>query len=422
MINRNIKLINREIRLVYRKIEMETKEITETLVLKKYKHWHVIGVIGQLRKTGVHIVVPPKDSREEGITLRGTQDQVARAKEIINNVTPYTEYVDAPFWAKDEILIWLRSNSANYPKLKIKLYHLKQGDQTYTLSIYGSIRNKVQECREEFKSLINGLKITEIDIHLSFYEYLLNNRRMCNSVSQAAGGVHIDLQNATKDYPKPYIFIGGQPKKVDMAADDMKQKVDEFRCVQVAFEKRYHGDLIGKGGENIHKIRVKFPQVMIALPDRAMKRDVVFVSGPKAGVDGACKYLQELRVEFLETKPQYERRLQEDRHDHYIIIGYKGETIRRLRRTHKVDITVPAWDTDDQTVVIAAPNEQDVDNAEAAILDEIRSVIEYKRQEYERRERDRRAANPIVTIQPASNNNQTANKGKRYFNMRNMAL
>ena len=121
------------------------------------------------------------------------------------------------------------------------------------------------------------------------------------------------------------------------------------------------------------------------------------------------------------SKNQYERRLQVDRRDHYIIIGYKGETIRRLRRTHKVDITVPAWDTDDQTVVIAAPNEQDVDNAEAAILDEIRSVIEYKRQEYERRERDRGAAISIVTIQPVTNNNQTA-KGKRYSNMRNMAL
>lgn len=233
---------------------------------------------------------------------------------------------------------------------------------------------------------------------------------MCNSVSRAAG-VHIELQDATKDYPKPYIFICGQPENVDKAEDEMKQRADEFRREQVAFESRYHSDLIGTRGENINKIRHKFPLVFIAIPDRDQKRDAVFVSGPKADVDGVCEHLKQLRVQFLQNKPLYERRLQVPQRDQYIIIGQNGETIRKLRRTYKVDITVPKRDTNDQTVVITGFSGYDVDNAAEEILEEIRTVIENKRQQIY----------TTQTTQPASNNNQNA-KSRKYFSSRCMAI
>ena len=99
-------------------------------------------------------------------TERSTKDFGAKANEIIKKLTPYTEYVQIPYWAGTEI-----SNDENmayfknrYPRLKLDMDDTLA---TLRMRIYGSDRNGNQTCRQELESCIKQLKYTDY-VHIPY--------------------------------------------------------------------------------------------------------------------------------------------------------------------------------------------------------------------------------------------------------------
>merc|ERR1712048_763706 len=92
------------------------------------------------------------------------------------------------------------------------------------------------------------------------------------------------------------IWIEGPPAGVKKAAAELKKLADKMADEAndtIQLNRRFHRQIIGTGGENIKKLREKFPNVQITVPDENSKSDVIAIRGP-------TKELAKAKVE-LET-------------------------------------------------------------------------------------------------------------------------
>lgn len=92
--------------------------------------------------------------------------------------------------------------------------------------------------------------------------------------------INIPGENAKTDE----IRVEGKKDGVQKAIAEIQQivkRLENEKSRDVIIEQRFHGQIIGKGGENMQKWRKEFPNVSVAFPDATTKSDIVSLRGDK---------------------------------------------------------------------------------------------------------------------------------------------
>eukprot|EP01133_Synstelium_polycarpum_P017522 gene17522-20908_t len=141
---------------------------------------------------------------------------------------------------------------------------------------------------------------------------------------------------------------------------------DQAVSIKVNIPKRDHGKIIGRGGKNLRELR-ELTNTQITIPEPQDSNTNIIVKGRKDDVENA-------RLRILElVKPPEDPFAQTDtlrvpnipKENHRLLIGTAGKTIKLLRDTHNVKITIPATDSSDNIITIQG----DVDDITAAMKD-----------------------------------------------------
>jgi len=70
-------------------------------------------------------------------------------------------------------------------------------------------------------------------------------------------------------------------KKAIVAIQEIVKRLENEKSRDIIMEHRFHGQIIGKGGENMQKWRKEYPSVSISFPEATTKSDVVTLRGEK---------------------------------------------------------------------------------------------------------------------------------------------
>merc|ERR1719495_2386961 len=166
------------------------------------------------------------------------------------------------------------------------------------------------------------------------------------------------------------IRIEGNKAGVEQAKKELESmvaKMENEKEKDLIIENRFHRQIIGPKGENIHKIRDEFPAVQISFPDMGDKSDIVKLRGSKDEVDKCAKILSKIARDLLESN--YQVKLPIFKQFHKNIIGKGGVNIKKIRDETNTKIDLPNSDADSDTITITGKKE-DVNKA----ADKIREI------------------------------------------------
>ena len=139
-------------------------------------------------------------------------------------------------------------------------------------------------------------------------------------------------------------------KKAIAAIKEIVQRLENEKSRDVIIEQRFHGQLIGKHGENINKWRQDFPSVTISFPDAMMKSDIVNLRGDKKEVDQLHAVMTKMQKDLLESNYTETVPIFKEYYKH--IIGKGGVNINKIREETNTRIELPAQGSPDGRLTV----------------------------------------------------------------------
>jgi predicted PilT family ATPase len=282
---------------------MATMDYAEIKVDQKY-HRHVIGKGGASvnrikTETGTSIIIPPDNEHNDVIRIEGDPKGVAAAKAMLLELATKMENERSK-----DILI----------------------DQRFHKQIIGSKGEKIREIRDRF----NGIQV-------SFPE---------------------------PGEKKDIVTLRGPKQDVEKCAVHLKKMVADLTAAnyqeEVRVFKQFHGNIIGKGGNTLRKIR-EDTETRIDLPTESSSSDVIVITGRKENVQKAKDRIREIEREMalvVDTTVSIPHQL------HNAIIGPKGKLVRAvMEECGGVRITFPPSDSKEDAIKLHGPKE-DVEKAQ----------------------------------------------------------
>ncbi|BES96901.1 Hypothetical protein domain [Nesidiocoris tenuis] len=348
------------------------KYTTVGVEVPKMQHKYVIGQRGAgineiLQSTGVSVEMPPLDSQKETITLRGPQDKLGSALNMVygkaNSVQAAT--VDAPSWIHKYII---GRKGANIKQITQDLskVHVQFTDKEDKITIEG-LPEEVEQAKMKLNELVASMvdKLTFATLHVDpkYYKHIIGRNGANVNRLKEQTGVVINITDADPNI----IRIEGDKEGVTAAKqelEDMIAKMELEKEKDVIIDSKYHKMLIGQKGEAIRETKEKFSQVLITFPQQDSKSDIVKLRGPKDEVDKCHKYLQKKVKEIVESSYQIQIPAYQC---HKYIIGKKGVTIQKLREETNATIDMPPENSNSDTITITGKKES-VEKAKDLIM------------------------------------------------------
>uniref|UniRef100_T1J4B4 K Homology domain-containing protein n=1 Tax=Strigamia maritima TaxID=126957 RepID=T1J4B4_STRMM len=356
--------------------EKKLKCQTVSMEVRKSHHKYVIGPRGNtiqeiLAHTGVSVEMPQLDNPVETITLRGEQDKLGAALNLVyakaNSMAEAV--VAAPSWLHKFIIgkkgANIRLITQDLPKL-----HVEFRDVEDKILIEGP-PEEVEQAKNEIEKmsldLQNRLHFVEVEVEPKFHKHIIGkNGANVNRLKQEAN-VLINIPSG--DERNNIIRIEGNAQGVARARqelEEMVKKLENEKSRDIIIDQKFHRNIIGSKGEKIKEIRDKFNQVNVTFPDTVAKCDVVTIRGPKEDVEQCYKYLQKLNKELIESN--YSIAVVIYKQLHKYIIGKAGATIKKIRDETDTKIELPAEGISSDAIVITG-KKANVEEARRRILE-----------------------------------------------------
>ncbi|XP_066928162.1 vigilin-like [Clytia hemisphaerica] len=256
-------------------LESSLKELKNTMSYEDIKvdqkwHRHIIGKagsnIGRIKnETGTSINIPSDEEKSNVIRIEGSPDGVAAAKKAILDMASKMDNEKS----RDIII-------------ENKLHK----------NIIGQKGDKVREIREKFP-----------DVQISFPD---------------------------ADKKSDVVTLRGPKEDVDKCFNHMKKLVTElvassYKC-EVPIMKRFHGNVIGRAGANIKKIKEE-TGTQIDIPAENSTSDVIIVTGHKAQAEKARDMILKIQNELANIITE---ELKIPQKLHSSMIGQKGKLIHSI--------------------------------------------------------------------------------------------
>lgn len=303
-----------EVRQAMKELQDVTKDLlakmafAEIEVDQKY-HRHIIGRNGAnvtriKNETGVQVRIPSDTEPSNIIRIEGSPEGVAAAKQELLEMVHKMENEKSR-----DIMI----------------------EQRFHKSMIGAAGGKIKEIRDKFNQ-----------VQITFPE----SSRKSDVVS---------LRGPKADVDKCYKYLNQLHQ--EMIASNYQCDVHIF--------KKFHKNIIGKGGGNIRKIRDE-TDTKIDLPSERSDSDVITITGKKAQVEKARQKIEAIQKELANIA---EVTIDIPHKYHNSIIGAKGRLIRSIMdECGGVLIRFPPENAASDKVLIRGPKE-DVEDAKKQLLE-----------------------------------------------------
>jgi transcription antitermination factor NusA-like protein len=359
---------------IYQDKEKNSK--TVSVEVKKSQHRYVIGPRGAaiqeiLRATGVSVEMPPLESDNETITLRGDGDKLGNALTLVyekaNSIVQ--SELDAPRWLHRFIIGRKGQNIRKITQDLENKVHVEFVEDKDKILIQGP-PTEVQAAENLLSSslieLKNTMSFADIEVDPKWHRHIIGKNGSNIGRIKTDTGTSINIPSDTTK--SPVIRIEGSPEGVAAAKEEileMAKKFDNEKSRDIIIEHKYHKNIIGQKGEKVREIRERFSEVQISFPESDAKSDIVTLRGPKDDVDKCYDYMKKLSVELIASSfklgvPIFKR-------FHGNVIGRGGANIKKIKEETNTIIDIPA-ENNDSDVIYVQGYKADAEKARDMIL------------------------------------------------------
>jgi len=327
------------------------------------------GIQDIFDKTDVWVEIPTDGSQT--IKLFGLEDKLSSALSLLfekaNSIK--TCDVECPAWLLKFVIGKngenIRSLSEKFPKTTINCQSEKNIITVDApLDEYDAARAEISNLVEE---LIKTRSRSVIAIDHKIHKHLIGKAGSNINKIKADTGVNIRIPQEEGQE----IEIVGPPDGVAAARDmllEQAKRIENEASIELTIEQRWHRLLIGAKGDNIQKIRVKFPEVQVSFPTASAKKpecDKVSLRGPREEVEQVSNMLKGQLTVIVDEN--FSMKVPILKNHHRYIIGKGGANIRRVKDETNTRIDLPSEDADSDLIVITG-KKADVDLARKKLL------------------------------------------------------
>ncbi|XP_052899322.1 vigilin [Anopheles moucheti] len=341
--------------------EMEKKCTSVGVEVVRAQHRYVYGPRGStiqeiLQATGVSVEMPPSDSPSDTITLRGPQDKLGNALNVVYQKAHSirTEVLECPQWIHKYIIGreggHIKEFSVQHPNVHVEFSEDK-------IKIDGP-PEQVLIASEELQKMVNDLTG-----RLRLAEMVVDPVHCKHIIGKAGSNINrmkeeYDVQiNIDEKGAKP-IRIEGPVEGVAKAQQELLEKIAKWENEKeesIIIDHRLFKTIIGAKGESIREIREKHNQVQIVFPGPNDKSDIVKIRGMKEDVDRCHKYLTQYVKElqknsFVLEVPVFKQFFK-------YIVGKGGANIKKIRDETQTKIDLPSESDTNEVIVITGKRE-----------------------------------------------------------------
>jgi len=359
---------------IYKNREKQCK--TVSVEVKKSQHRYVIGQRGAaiqeiLRSTGVSVEMPPLDSDNETITLRGDADKLGNALtlcyEKANSIIQ--SELDAPRWLHRFII---GRKGQNIRKItqdldnKVHVEFIEDKDKILIQGPPAEVQSAENLLSSSLMELKNTMSYADIDVDPKWHRHIIGKAGSNIGRIKNETGTSINIPSDTTK--SSVIRIEGSPEGVAAAKEEileMARKMDNEKSRDIIIEHKFHKNIIGQKGEKVREIRDMFSEVQISFPETNAKSDIVTLRGPKDDVDKCYEYMKKLASELVASS--YKLGIPIFKRFHGNIIGRAGANIRKIKEETNTVIDIPAENSDSDVIYITGYKE-DAERARDMIL------------------------------------------------------
>jgi len=356
--------------------EKEKKSKTVSVEVKKSQHRYVIGIRGAaiqeiLRATGVSVEMPPLDTDNETITLRGDSEKLGTALTLVyekaNSVTQ-TE-IEAPRWLHRFII---GRKGQNIRKItqdfenKVHVEFVEDKDKIICQGPPVDVQAVESLLNSSLAELKNTMSYADIEVDPKWHRHIIGKAGSNIGRIKTDTGTSINIPSDTTK--SAIIRIEGSPEGVAAAKEEileMAKKFDNEKSRDIIIEHKYHKNIIGQKGEKVREIRERFAEVQISFPESDAKSDIVTLRGPKDDVDKCYEFMKKLNNELVASSfkvgvPIFKR-------FHGNVIGRAGANIKKIKEETNTTIDIPAENSDSDVIYITG-HQKDAEKARDMIL------------------------------------------------------
>lgn len=352
--------------------EMEKKCASVSVEVPKAQHKYVIGQRGStiqeiLQLTGVSVEIPATDSKSDTITLRGPQEKLGSALNVVYEKanSRRASTIDAAGWIHKYIIGRKGANitkiSAEYPKVHVEFTEniiKMEGPPDQLALAEASISAIVKDYETRFT-------FVDMQVNKNHAKHIIG--KAGSNINRLKDELEVDI-NIEEVAGVNNIRIEGPIEGVQRAHQEIKEKIEKLdneKEKDVIIDYRLHSTLIGPKGENIRELRNQYQLVNIIFPNSSEKNDVVKLRGPKDDVDKCHKQLMKnvkeaQELAFVMEVPIFKK-------FHKFVIGKGGVNIKKIRDDTQTKIELPA-EGDKNEVIVISGRKENVNEARERIL------------------------------------------------------
>ncbi|GCB63993.1 hypothetical protein scyTo_0014709 [Scyliorhinus torazame] len=411
-------------------IQKELANITEVEVCIPAKlHNSLIGAKGRFVRSimeecgGVHIHFPTEGSGSDTVTIRGSTEEVDKAKKQLLHLAEEKQIKNhtSELRAKPEYHKFLIGRGGvNIRKVRdntgARIIFPTADDKDQELITIVGTEEAVKEAQKELEILIKNLDNVIEDamtVDPKHHRYFVIRRgQVLREIADEYGGVMVSFPRTGTQSDK--VTLKGAKDCVEAAKKRMQEIVEDLEA-QVTIEcvilQKFHRMVMGAKGLNVqqitkdHNVQIKFPEreenpapeqhvhengetngevkeVDLTVP---RKNDIIIISGRKERCESARDALLALVPVTTQVEVPFDL--------HRYIIGQKGTGIRKMMEEYEVNIAVPPPEEQSDTIKITGL---------ASHLDRARDGLNERVKELQMEQEDRalRSFKLTITVDP----------------------
>lgn len=341
--------------------------------------------------TGCRIAVPgANEDKQDQITILGTKEGVAKAKEIlekrIKELESIEEHtVDVPekfhknFTARRAELINKISEDCGGVQISFPRKREESEEVDTVVSVKGpgncvkAAIAQISEAVADFEAQVT----IQFDVAKVFHRTIIGQGGKQVQEIQSDFNVNIKFPGRDEVEDSDTITVSGREEKVEAA----KAAIIALIPVTVEYDlpADYHRDLIGQGGSGLKAIQEDFPSIRINVPKRAdgeELKDSITLVGKQEVIDSVIELLNEKKKGWEANAEDralrnYSEIIEVHQMFHPKIIGQKGAVINKLQSEINARITMPSDKNKD-----LAPDEVRITGYEAEVAKMKEAVME----------------------------------------------
>ena len=308
--------------------------------------------------------MPAENEDSDVLTLRGDTSRLAdalslvyaKATSVISKEIKYEE------WQR-RFLIGPKGATLNQlvPKQDKLKIDFEDGGVIYLEGPPEQVNAAADSLQKEITRLTKEVSSETIKVPANLHRHIVGRNGALVNKLKSDNEVQIIIPDESKGSDE--IRVEGKKegvKKAIAAIREIITRLENEKSRDIIIEQRFHGQLIGKHGENINKWRQEFPTVSIAFPDSLVKSDIVNLRGDKKEVDKLATLMAKTHKDLLESNYQDTVPIFKEYYKH--IIGKNGSNINKIREETSTRIELPSEGSPDGRLTVIG-KQADVEKA-----------------------------------------------------------